>query len=345
MNRSKITIGQLGCGYWGPNLLRNFAAQPSCVVKWLADPDEARRAFVSQSFEGVSTTANWHQVIGDEDVDAVVIATPASSHHGLVKAALEAGKHVLVEKPLALSTEHAQELVDLAASQSKTLMVGHTFLYNAAVRHIKKLLDAGDIGELYYVYSQRLNLGQVRQDVNAWWNLAPHDISILMYLLDGQLPAQISLAGVDRIQPGIEDMVFANLKWKNRVMASVQVSWLDPSKVRRMTLVGSRKMIIYDDLSEQKIAVIDKGVDKVPRIGERMDFDSPDSFKFVPRFGQVSHPEIEFIEPLKAEAAHFLECIVTGQTPISGPEHARDVVAVLEAGQKSIEKGAPVDLI
>jgi len=344
MSESKITIAQLGCGYWGPNLLRNFAAQPGCAVKWLADPDPNRRDFVSKSFADIQTTEDWKQAVGDKAVDAVVIATPAATHYDLVKQVLEADKHVLVEKPLALSTQQANELVILAESRNRTLMVGHTFLYNAAVRHMKQLVDQGDLGELYYIYSQRLNLGQVRQDVNAWWNLAPHDVSILLYLLDGRMPAQISAAGVDRIQPGMADVTFANLTWADRLMASVQVSWLDPSKVRRMTVVGSRKMIVYDDLAENKIAVVDKGVDKVPHIGDRMDYDAPDSYKLVHRFGEVSYPQIQMTEPLKVEAEHFLECIRTGSPPLTGPQHARDVVSVLEAGQTALDAGKPVNV-
>ena len=199
-------------------------------------------------------------------------------------------------------------------------MVGHTFLYNAAVRHVKDLLDSGQLGQLYYVYSQRLNLGQVRTDVNAWWNLAPHDVSILLYLMDGQLPVSVSARGVDYIQPGIEDVVFATLTWASRVCAHIQVSWLDPGKVRRMTLVGSRKMVVYDDISDDKIAVLDKGVDRVPKAGERMDYDQFTNYQLLHRTGDVLLPRIDFQEPLKVEAIHFLDCIRTGQTPHLGPQ-------------------------
>jgi predicted dehydrogenase len=224
-------------------------------------------------------------------------------------------------------------------------MVGHTFLYNAAVRYVRRLLDQGELGRIYYIYSQRLNLGQVRSDVNAWWNLVPHDVSILLYLMGGELPVSVAAHGVDYIQPGIEDVVFATLTWANRVTAHVQVSWLDPGKVRKMTLVGSRKMVVYDDVSDDKIAVLDKGVDRVPKAGERMDYDHFNNYQLFHRAGDVWLPRIEFQEPLKVETAHFLECVRTGQTPLTGPQHARDVVAVLEAGQQSLREQGQVVVI
>jgi predicted dehydrogenase len=329
-------LAQLGCGYWGPNLLRNFSAQPDCHVKWVAEQSPQRRVYVEGNHPKTKATANWEEAVGDAEVEAVVIATPASTHYRLARAALEARKHVFVEKPLAMCTREADELITLATRERRTLMVGHTFLYNAAVRYVKRLLDEGELGQVYYIYGQRLNLGQVRSDVNAWWNLAPHDVSILLYLMNGELPVLVAAHGVSYIQPGIEDVVFATLIWANRVTAHVQVSWLDPGKVRKMTLVGSRKMIVYDDVSDDKIALYDKGVDRVPRVGERMDYDQLNNYQLLHRAGDVWLPRIDFQEPLKTEAAHFLECMRTGQTPVTGPQHARDVVAVLEAAQRSL---------
>jgi predicted dehydrogenase len=259
-------------------------------------------------------------------------------HYTLAKAALLAGKHTFVEKPLAMSTVEADELVDLAAAVGKTLMVGHSFLYNAAVNYTKELIDRGELGDTYYIYSQRLNLGQVRSDVNAWWNLAPHDISILLHFMNGELPISATAHGIDYIQPGIEDVVFATLTWANRVTAHVHVSWLDPGKVRKMTIVGSRKMVVYDDAGEDKIKVLDKGVDRIPKIGEQMDYDNFNSYQILHRTGDILIPKIDFQEPLKVEANHFLECIETGQTPITGPKHARDVVAVLEMVQQALDR-------
>nr|WP_277882650.1 Gfo/Idh/MocA family oxidoreductase [Microcoleus sp. FACHB-68] len=341
-----ITVAQLGCGYWGPNLLRNFSAQSDCWVKWLADLSPQRRSYVEANYPKTKTTANWEDVMADPEVDAVVVATPASTHYKLAKVALEAGKHVLVEKPLAMCTTEADELVALAEATGRTLMVGHTFLYNAAVRHLKQLLDKGELGELYYIYSQRLNLGQVRSDVNAWWNLAPHDVSILLYLMDGELPVSVSAYGMDYIQAGIEDVVFATLTWANRVTAHIQVSWLDPGKVRKMTLVSSRKMLVYDDVSDDKLTILDKGIDRIPKAGESMDYDNFNNYQLFHRAGDIWLPKINFQEPLKTEVAHFLDCIrLQGQSPLTGGKQGRDVVAILEAGQHSIKNnGKPITL-
>ena len=334
-----LVIAQLGCGYWGPNLLRNFSALPGCHVKWVADPSAERRGYVAANFPRSTPVPDWQTALDDPAVDAVLVATPASTHYALTKAALEAGKHVFVEKPLAMTAVEADELVALANRTSRTLMVGHTFLYNAAVRYTKDLLDRGELGDLYYLYSQRLNLGQVRSDVNAWWNLAPHDVSIFLYLMDGALPVSVAATGTDYIQPGVEDVVFATLTWGNRVTAHIQVSWLDPEKVRKVTLVGSRKMVVYDDVADNKIAIVDKGIDRVPHIGERMDYDQPvTEFKLLHRTGDILLPRVPAKEPLAVEAAHFLSCVRSGQEPLSGPQHARDVVAVLEAGQRSLKE-------
>jgi predicted dehydrogenase len=343
MGPDQITIAQIGCGYWGPNLLRNFSSQSDCRVKYVVDVSPDRRAYVEHNFPKTKAVPDVETVWSDSEVDAVIIATPAASHYQLTKSALERGKHVFVEKPLANSIVRADELIVLAAERGRTLMAGHTFLYNAAVRYAKKLLDEGELGQVYYVYSQRLNLGQVRSDVNAWWNLAPHDVSILLYLMKNELPVSVSAVGVSYIQPGIEDVVFATLKWSSGVSAHIHVSWLDPGKVRKMTFVGSRKMVIYDDVGEDKIIVLDKGVDRVPKIGERMDYDQV-NYQLVHRTGDVWLPRISFQEPLKVEAAHFLDCLRTGKQPLTGPKHARDVVAVLEATQTALQTGRAVDL-
>ena len=339
MAKNEITVGQIGCGYWGPNLLRNFSAQSGCWVKLVADTNDERLAYVAANFPRTRTVRDIESVLADPEIDAVIISTPAASHYQMTKQALECGKHVFVEKPLATSTALADELVTLAAAKNKTLMAGHTFLYNAAVRYVKKLLDDGELGQVYYIYSQRLNLGQVRSDVNAWWNLAPHDVSILLYLMKDELPVSVSASGVSYIQPGIEDVVFATLMWAGGISAHIHVSWLDPGKVRKMTFVGSRKMVVYDDVSDDKIMVYDKGVDRVPKIGERMDYDQFNNYQLIHRTGDVWLPRISFQEPLKVEAAHFLECLRNGQSPLTGAKHARDVVAVLEATQTALETG------
>lgn len=343
MSEKQITLAQIGCGYWGPNLLRNFSAQQDCWVKYVVDLSAERRSYVETNFPRTRAIADLETAMDDPEIDAIIVATPAASHHQLAKQALESGKHIFVEKPLATSTKQADDLVALAAARSLTLMAGHTFLYNAAVRYAKKLLDEGELGELYYIYSQRLNLGQVRSDVNAWWNLAPHDVSILLYLMKDELPVSVSATGVSYIQPGIEDVVFATLQWASGVCAHLHVSWLDPGKVRKMTFVGRRKMVIYDDVGDDKITVFDKGVDRVPKIGERMDYDQY-NYQLVHRTGDVWLPRISFQEPLKEEAGHFLECLRSGQSPLSGPRHARDVVAVLEATQTALQTGRSIRL-
>jgi predicted dehydrogenase len=332
-----ITVGQIGCGYWGPNLLRNFSANAQCQVKWVAEQSEQRRTYVNENYPKIKTTPEAADIINDPDVDAIIVATPASTHYDLAKTCLNAGKHIFVEKPLAMHTHEADDLVALAAKVGKTLMVGHSFLYNAAVNYAKKLLDDGELGETYYMYSQRLNLGQVRTDVNAWWNLAPHDISILLYLMNGEVPVAVTAHGVDYIQPGIEDVVFATMTWASGVTAHIHVSWLDPGKIRRLTLVGSRKMVVYDDVSDDKIKIYDKGVDRIPKVGEQMDYDNFNNYQILHRSGDIFIPKIDFQEPLKIEVAHFLGCVATGQTPITGPKHARDVVAVMEMVQKALE--------
>ena len=339
-----IAVAQVGCGYWGPNVLRNFSAQPGCWVKFVVEISPERQAYVRANFPKSQVVSDLDSVLKDPEIDAVIISTPASSHFELAKQVLESGKHAFVEKPLATSTEQADELVALAAKTGKTLMAGHTFLYNAAVRYSQKLLRDESLGRLYYIYSQRLNLGQVRSDVNAWWNLAPHDVSILLYLMNGELPASVSAVGVSYIQPGIEDVVFATLQWASGVTGHIHVSWLDPGKIRKMTLVGSRKMVVYDDVSDDKITIFDKGVDRVPKIGERMDYDQSGSYQLIHRTGDIWLPKISFQEPLKTEAAHFLDCLRNGEPPLTGPKHARDVVAVLEATQVALRSGKAVNL-
>jgi predicted dehydrogenase len=340
-----VRLAQLGCGYWGPNLLRNFSSQADCHVKIVAEPDPKRREYVDAEYPRTMTSPDWRSAITDPEIDAVVIATPASTHYVVARAALEANKHVFVEKPLAMSLVEADELVALAGARARTLMVGDTFLYNAAVRYLKRLIQDGDLGDIYYIYTQRLNLGQVRTDVNAWWNLAPHDISILLYLMDWELPVSVAAHGIDYIQPGIEDVVFANLTWANRVNAHIQVSWLDPGKTRKVTVVGNRKMVVYDDVVDDKIAVFDKGIDRVPRVGERMDYDFVNNYQLLHRAGDILLPRINLQEPLKVETAHFLHCVRTGETPLTGPRHGRSVVSVLEAGQRSLDgHGGPATL-
>ncbi len=324
-----INIAQIGVGYWGPNLLRNLVANDDCCVRAVADLSEERRQFVKSNYPSVIVTDKVESVLDDPNVSAVVIATPVASHFGLVMKALAAGKHVLVEKPMATSVEEVAQIGKLAKEKALIAMVGHTFLYNAAVRYVKQLIDSGDLGDIRYIYSQRINLGRIRSDVDALWNLAPHDISIIQYWLGDPEPVSVSRRGMDYIQSGVDDVVFLNLIYPNKIMAHIHVSWLDPHKIRQMTVVGSKKMVVYDDISENKIAIFDKGIDRMAVLGENMDFDKPNDFQLNYRSGDVMLPKIAWKEPLKVQIAHFIDCITNGAECLTGVDHAKKVVHIL----------------
>jgi predicted dehydrogenase len=330
MSPEPLVVAQLGCGYWGPNLLRNFAALPGCEVRYVADPSPERRAFVAQTFPRTRAIEAPDAALDDPAVAAVVVATPAATHFALARRALEAGKHILVEKPLATSAAEVDELARCAAGRGLVVMAGHTFVYNPAVRYVKRLIDGGELGEVRYVYSQRLNLGRIRSDIDALWNFAPHDISILQYWLDDREPSSVVRQGMDYIQAGVDDVVFLNLAYPNKVLANVHVSWLDPQKVRKMTVVGSRKMVVYDDVADDKIAIYDKGIDRKAVLGEHMDFDHPARTTFSYRSGDILLPQVRWEEPLRAEAEHFVDCVRTRKDPLTGIAHARTVVSILE---------------
>ncbi len=325
-----IGLAVVGTGYWGPNLVRNAAAAPGADLKVIVDLDEARLRKVGAGYPAVAQTADIGEALARDDVQGVILATPASSHHELGLKVMEAGKDVLVEKPLAMTTAECTDLVKFAEENGRVLMVGHTFIYNAAVKMIKNLHDTGEIGDLLYVYSSRVNLGRVRQDVNALWNVAPHDISIVNHVLDQQ-PIRVQATGRSYLQPGIEDVVFAVFEYPGGALAHVHSSWLDPSKVRRSTFVGSKKMVIYDDVeSEGKIKIYDKGVRRT----------SPDTeygeFQLKLHSGDIHIPKITFTEPLAEECAHFVECIRDRSVPRTDGRQGLAVVAALEAAQASI---------
>lgn len=330
-----INIAQIGVGYWGPNLLRNLMANGDCHVKTVVDLSEERRQFVKNNYPSVYVTDRIAAILDDTSITAIVIATPAASHYELTKISLAAGKHVLVEKPMATSVEEVEQIGRLAKGKSLVAMAGHTFLYNAAVRYMKQLIDSGDLGEIRYIYSQRINLGRIRSDVDALWNLAPHDISIIQYWLDNPTPVSISRRGMAYIQNGVEDVVFLNVVYPKKIIANIHVSWLDPHKIRQMTVVGSKKMVIYDDIAENKIAVFDKGIDRMAVLGKHMDFDKPNDFQFNHRSGDVVLPKIAWQEPLKVEIEHFIDCITNGTECITGVEHAKKVVQILAISERS----------
>jgi predicted dehydrogenase len=325
-----LVLAQFGCGYWGPNLLRNFSALPNCSMKYVVDKSPERRAFVEKNFPRTRAVESSKEVLDDPEIDGVIIATPAETHFSLAKHVLHAGKHVFVEKPLATKAAEVDELGKCAAERSLIIMAGHTFIYNAAVRYVKELIDEGKLGEVRYIYSQRLNLGRIRADIDALWNFAPHDISIIQYWLGNPEPVSVSRQGMAYMQEGIDDVVFLNLAYPKKIIANIHVSWLDPQKVRKMIIVGSLKMVVYDDMAENKIAIYDKGIDRKAVLGENMDFDHPQRLQFNYRSGDILYPEIKFTEPLRVEAEHFRDCILNSKAPVTGLSHARTVVSILE---------------
>ena len=334
-----IGLAVVGTGYWGPNLVRNAANTPGATLKAIVDVDGARLKKIGAGYPGVDLETDYGKVLARDDVQGVILATPASTHHELGLAVLRAGKDALIEKPLAMTTAHCRDLVECAEENGRVLMVGHTFIYNAAVKMIKRLVDDDEIGEVLYVYSSRVNLGRVRQDVNALWNVAPHDISIVNHILDAE-PVRVRATGRAYLQPGIEDVVFAVFEYPGGELAHVHSSWLDPSKVRRTTFVGTKKMIVYDDVeSEGKIKIYDKGVRRT----------TPDSeygeFQLKLHSGDIHIPKITFTEPLAEECEHFVECIRDRGIPRTDGRQGLAVVAALEAAQASIgQQGANVEV-
>ncbi len=329
MHMDQIRVGVIGCGYWGPNLIRNFAAIPSCSVEIVADLKKDRLAYIKNSYPGIAVTENYQDLF-NQKLDGVVIATPPPSHHPIAKDCLQHGLHVMVEKPLTLKSAHAEELIELAKKKNRTLMVGHTFEYNAAVKALKVLMDNGDLGKIHYLDAARLNLGLFQRDLNVMWDLAPHDLSIMMYLT-GQLPLAVSAHGLVCVFDDIYDVAYMNLEFPDNLMAHIHVSWLDPCKVRRVTVVGSKKMAVYNDIETlEKIKIYDKGVespDYTNNFGE---------FQLSYRYGDILIPNIRLVEPLKVECQHFLECITDNSQPASGGEDGLNVVKILEAADRSL---------
>jgi predicted dehydrogenase len=339
-----IKIGVVGVGYWGPNLVRNFASLETAEVTTICDINAKRAENIRQRFcPQAQVCSDIRELAEDPQIDAVVIVTPISTHCELGSFFLEAGKHVLIEKPLARTVAECERLIELAEINKRVLMVGHVFEYNVAVERIKQYLEKGELGKLFYVYSQRVNLGRIQHDVNALWSFAPHDVSILSYWL-GQEPSQVSARGFSYLNRGIEDVVFVTLNYPNGVGAHMHLGWLDPRKVRLMTLVGSKKMLVYDDVSlDAKIQIYDKGIDQLD------DFlDSPESFaqfQFQIKAGDLIVPTIQFGEPLQAECRHFVECIEHGRRPLTDGFDGLKVVKVLEAAERSLKQdGRPVEI-
>jgi predicted dehydrogenase len=332
-----LGVAVVGAGHWGPNLIRNFHNYQSSMVKWVIEKDALRRAQVEVRFPEVSLGAELDPVLSDPAVDAVVIATPTSTHHSLARRALMAGKHVLVEKPIAATTAQAEELCKLANDFDLILMVGHVFVYNNGVREVKRHITEGTIGRLYYISMTRTNLGPIRTDVNAVWDLASHDVSIANHWLEAG-PTRTSAVGGSWINAGLEDAVFATLHYPNDVLVHLQASWLNPRKARDITVVGDRCMVTLDDMNlGEPLRIYDKGVEDFSSENEFVDTFA--SFRASIREGDVTIPRVALGEPLKAECDHFLECIEQDKVPLTSGEQGLAVVKVLESIQSSLANG------
>jgi predicted dehydrogenase len=324
-----VTVGVAGLGYWGPNLARNFDRLPGAELRWLCDFDADLRERVGAAHPEARRTGDLDELLADPDLDAVVLATPVPTHADLAVRVLEAGKHCFVEKPLAQSTADAQRAVDAAGRAGRILMVGHLLEYHPGVRKLKELADSGELGDIRYVYSHRLNLGKLRTDENALWSLGAHDVSVVLRLA-GEEPHEMQARGESYMNPGVEDVVFGFLRFPSGLAAHLHLSWLDPHKERRFTVVGSDRMATFDDMAlERKVTIFDKGVDPhVRNYGE-----------YITRSGDVTSPQISNEEPLRIECRHFLECVRDGREPRSGPASGLRAVRVLEALQRSLEAG------
>jgi predicted dehydrogenase len=334
----RINLGVIGCGYWGPNLLRNFVELPDARVLAVADLSEERLASVQSRYPGVQATQDYSDLFA-LPLDAVVVATPPATHFRIALECLQNGLHVLVEKPLTLSSRDAELLVKAAGARGLILMVGHTFEYNPAVRALRELIANGELGRIYYVDAVRVNLGLFQPGLNVLWDLAPHDISILCYIL-GCDPIRVSAQGAAYVFADKHDIAHLSLVFPGDILAHVHVSWLDPCKVRRITVVGSRKMVVYDDVEPlEKIKIYDKGVEAPPYT------DTYEEFRCSYRFGDVVIPNIRFVEPLRLECQHFLDCVASGAQPQSHGIVGLKVVKVLEKAERSLNNGWVQEMI
>lgn len=329
----KVRVGVVGLGYWGPNLARNFDRLPGAELAYCCDLDEAIRDKARALFPNAVVTADLDELLGDATLDAVVVATSVPTHYALGKRVLEAGKHVLIEKPIALKAADARDLLETAEAKDLRLMVGHLLEYHPGVRKVKQLVDAGELGRVFYIYSNRLNLGKVRQDENALWSLGPHDISVINYVT-GEDPEEVSARGECYLQDDVEDVVFGYIRYPSGMVGHLHVSWLDPHKSRKITVVGSDKMVVFDDMeADRKVTVYDKGATTT-----RTQFETYGEFVTL-HFGDIHIPRISNEEPLRIECQHFVDCVRDGSRPLSDGRDALNVVSVLEAMEISLREG------
>ena len=323
----------MGCGYWGPNLIRNFRSLPDCSLEMMCDVSENRLAHLKVLYPEVEGETNYNHMLNGVGLDAVIIATSVKSHYPMARASLLSGKHTFIEKPMAASSQECEELIDIAKKNGLVLMVGHTFLYSPAVKKIKEIVQGGDIGEIRYICARRLNLGLFQKDINVAWDLAPHDISIILHIMDKEA-VTINCQGTAHITPGVEDVTTIWLNFPGDRSAIIQSSWLDPRKIREMTIVGSKQMIVYDDVSQlEKIRVFDARVERPPH------YDTFAEFHYAYHYGDVHVPYIKQEEPLKTECQHFLDCINQGTTPLTDGKQGLELVRILEASSQSLKRG------
>ena len=336
-----VRVGVIGCGYWGPNLIRNFVNEPQTEAVAIADLDEGRLNRVGRQYPSVETTTDVEGLLTRDDIDAVAIATPVSTHYELAKAALEQGKHVLLEKPMTASVAEADDLIDLAEQRGRILMVDHTFLYTGAVRKVRELIDQGELGELFYLDSIRINLGLFQHDVNVLWDLAPHDFSIMDHWI-GRSPQKVSAMGASPVpypDKKLASIAYVTVDYGDDVIAHFHVSWLSPLKTRRMLLGGSRKMVVYNHLDvDNQVKVYDKGVE-IQSAEERR------QYMIQRRMGDMHAPKVDQTEALGLVAQHFAECIQTDQQPLTDGRAGRRVVQLLEASQRSMANGGAVETL
>lgn len=333
----KIKIGVIGCGYWGPNLVRNFIEIPEASVKGIADIDQDRLDHVKIRYPQIDLVTKDYHDLFSRGLDAIVIATPPQTHFDIARDCLLQDLHILVEKPMTLNSQDARDLVEIANQRNLALMVGHTFVFNPAVTALKEMIDNGSIGEVQYVDAVRVSLGLYNSSLNVIWDLAPHDISILNYILEDH-PVKVCTQGSSCIQPGIEDIAYLTLVFPNDILAHIRMSWLDPCKTRKITIVGTKKMLIYDDVeSLEKIKIYDKGVEAIRHTN------TYGEFQFAYHYGDIVTPYIRLDEPLRLECLHFLDCIRTNNPPLTDGNNGLEIIEIIEAAQISLKNGGGVE--
>ncbi|HMN30687.1 MAG TPA: Gfo/Idh/MocA family oxidoreductase [Caldilineaceae bacterium] len=329
----RLKVGAIGYGYWGPNLIRNFIELPESELSAVADLDQTRLNHVKGRYPHIPHFTNDYRDFFKLGLDAVVVATPPQTHHRIVRECLQHGLHVLVEKPLTLNSPDSLDLIQIAEQNNRVLMVGHTFEYNPAVRALKEMISSGELGDIQYIDTVRVSLGLFNAHLNVIWDLAPHDISILLHLL-GMQPEEVAAQGTSCLQNGVEDVAYVTLRFPTNILAHMRLSWLDPSKIRRITVVGSKKMVIYDDVENQeKIKVYNKGVTAIRHT------DTFGEWNFAYHYGDIVSPYIRFEEPLRLECHHFVECILANKRPLTDGYNGLRVVEIVEAAQRSLRMG------